>query len=156
MELHIFSITCAHCLVLQLLKRSATYWWPPSHLLLAAAIGAVHVPLSARAADAGLAALSFAGLFVLVGHGSQSNHVLLEIAVLSACVLTAPAPRAWWSASHDDWAAARRAWASRLTAAMRALLIALYGVTAFAKLNHDWHDPSSSCAVAMAAAVAGP
>jgi hypothetical protein len=43
----------------------------------------------------------------------------------------------------------RKAFSKRLTLAMRAILIVLYPMTGFAKLNDAWHDPAVSCCVQM-------
>ena len=162
--LGIFAVMAAQCLVLQVLKDMNTLW-PSAQLLvtapLALAIMAVHVA-SGRAADVALLALAASGLLVLCMHGSQSNHVLLEMAMLAAVLLTAPAPRSWLAAHTDseggcsaEWVANRRAWESRLTSATRGILISLYAVTATAKLNDGFFDRRYSCCIQMTAAIAG-
>ena len=128
-----FALAFAHCLALQVAKDLQVYGHappPPSTLLLIAAIGSVHIAAASRH---GLCFLAASGLLVLLLHGSQSNHVLLELAVALAVLLT-----------MDSGTGIS---GPLLTSSMRGILIALYWSTAFAKLNDDWHDPHRSCCV---------
>jgi hypothetical protein len=131
---------------------------PSPHLLLTGALGAsilgVHV---SPQSPTWLISLGVSALAVLLLHGSQSNHVLLEMALIAAFLLTAP--MAVWS----SWARlagrveseARYAWARQLLVALRAIVCVLYTVTAFAKLNDDFFDPAVSCSVHLATGFLG-
>jgi len=163
--LAVFSIALAHCLALQVMKDAqslprlawATAWrWAPT-CLLALSIARCHA--APRSTDA-LVALAMNGVITLVCNGSQSNHVLLELAICAAVLLCAPSvtgsvrdsgsQRGTMNDDDDDGdASARRAFSRRLTMSMRAALCVLYATTGFAKLNHDWHDPATSCCVQM-------
>ena len=167
--LAVFSIALAHCLALQVMKDAqslprlawATAWrWAPT-CLLALSIARCHA--APRSTDA-LVALAMNGVITLVCNGSQSNHVLLELAICAAVLLCAPSvtgsvrdsggSRGTMNDDDDDGpsdgdASARRAFSRRLTMSMRAALCVLYATTGFAKLNHDWHDPATSCCVQM-------
>ena len=157
-ELQIFTITFSHCLALQVAKDIQVFGLSPPPLstaLVAVTIVAAHISTH----EAVLVGLAASGLLVLLLHGSQSNHVLLELAVALAVLLTAPVDsviRRQPSSvdSHPPGTATaramgRRAWSTRLTLAMRAILVALFACTGFAKLNDDWHSPHLSCCVQM-------
>jgi hypothetical protein len=113
---------------------------------LALAIIYAHARPSSSRALIGLAA---SGLILLCMHGSQSNHVIVEMALTVAVLLTAPLR----AASSPD---ARMAWSARLTVCTQLMMAVLYGSAALAKLNDAWFDPSTSCCVQMAAAMLGP
>lgn len=150
-----FSVTLAHCLALQVLKDAqslpslgaATAWrWAPTALL---ALSVARVHAAPRSTDA-LVALAMNGIIVLACNGSQSNHVLLELAMCAAVLLCAPSVTSGRPASPtEDPSRARRAFSRRLTISTRAALCVLYATTGFAKLNDDWHDPNVSCCVQM-------
>ena len=157
-----FTLTLSHCLALQVAKDVQVFGLSqPPTLLLAMAIVAAHM----ASHDVVLLALAVSGMLVLLLHGSQSNHVLLEAAVMLAVLLTAPIdvlklPLHWpqqfvkvplpaSTARNGHALEQRRAWSLRLTLAMRGILIVLYACTGFAKLNDDWHDPHVSCCVQM-------
>ena len=153
----VFSVTLAHCLALQVLKDAqslpslgaATAWrWAPTALL---ALSVARVHAAPRSTDA-LVALAMNGIIVLACNGSQSNHVLLELAMCAAVLLCAPSVtsgRRRASSTEMDPSRARRAFSRRLTFSTRAALCVLYATTGFAKLNDDWHDPNVSCCVQM-------
>lgn len=153
--LAVFSVTLAHCLALQVLKDAqslpslgaATAWrWAPTALL---ALSVARVHAAPRSTDA-LVALAMNGIIVLACNGSQSNHVLLELAMCAAVLLCAPSVTSGRPASPTgDPSRARRAFSRRLTISTRAALCVLYATTGFAKLNDDWHDPNVSCCVQM-------
>ena len=153
--LAVFSVTLAHCLALQVLKDAqslpslgaATAWrWAPTALL---ALSVARVHAAPRSTDA-LVALAMNGIIVLACNGSQSNHVLLELAMCAAVLLCAPSVTSGRPASStEDPSRARRAFSRRLTISTRAALCVLYATTGFAKLNDDWHDPNVSCCVQM-------
>ena len=152
-----FSVTLAHCLALQVLKDArslpslgpSTAWrWTPTALL---ALSVARVHAAPRSTDA-LVALAMNGIIVLACNGSQSNHVLLELAMCAAVLLCAPSVtsgRRRASSTEMDPSRARRAFSRRLTFSTRAALCVLYATTGFAKLNDDWHDPNVSCCVQM-------
>ena len=144
-----FTVAYGHCLALQVAKDAQVYGLTlplGSSLILAAVIAATHFSTSGST----LLALASSGMLVLLLHGSQSNHVLLEMLVTLAVLLTAPAPHSWFSSlSAAQNEAQRAAWSVRLTLSMRALVVVLYWGTAFAKLNDDWHDAHRSCCVQM-------
>jgi hypothetical protein len=68
-------------------------------------------------------------------------------------IFTAPLPFGRTSATAAD--DERREWTARLAASLRAVMIVLYGVAAFAKFNDGWFDPQYSCSVLMAACALG-
>jgi hypothetical protein len=163
-----FTLTLSHCLALQVAKDIQVFgFWQPSTLVLAAAIVTAHI----SSHEAVLVGLAASGMLVLLLHGSQSNHVLLEGAVVLAVLCTAPAdvlklPRRIVASNSQEpngagsiptqtrpdgreRARRRGEWSSRLTLAMRGILVVLYSCTGFAKLNDDWHDPHVSCCVQM-------
>ena len=152
-----FSVTLAHCLALQVLKDArslpslgpSTAWrWTPTALL---ALSVARVHAAPRSTDA-LVALAMNGIITLACNGSQSNHVLLELAMCAAVLLCAPSVtsgRRRASSTEMDPSRARRAFSRRLTFSTRAALCVLYATTGFAKLNDDWHDPNVSCCVQM-------
>ena len=163
-----FTLTLSHCLALQVAKDVQVFGLSqPPTLLLAIAIVAAHI----SSHEVVLLGLAASGMLVLLLHGSQSNHVLLEAAVVLAVLLTAPIdvlkvlfdwPRRLATAHlpasvvvgitptrNEHASEERRAWSRRLTLAMRGILIVLYACTGFAKLNDDWHDPHVSCCVQM-------
>jgi hypothetical protein len=153
-EMSVFTLLLAQNLFLQCIKDARLFWpaaWP--HLLitgpLAAAICVCHI----AATNAAVVGLALSALVVLGTHGSQSNHVLLEAAVVMGVILTAPMPFGRTSATTagDE----RREWTARLAASLRAVMIVLYGVAAFAKFNDGWFDPQYSCSVLMAACALG-
>ena len=148
--LGVFSLLLSHCLALQVVKDCSTLLAITPHRLAATLPLAASIVWShaAPASAASLIAMAASGLLVLVTHGSQSNHVVLEILVVGAALLTAP-----WGSLRE--AGALNVWTERLAASMRALVVVLYAVSAFAKLNDDFFDVGSSCAVLMAAAAAG-
>ncbi|ACO67243.1 predicted protein [Micromonas commoda] len=155
--LAVFSVTLAHCLALQVLKDArslpslgpSTAWrWTPTALL---ALSVARVHAAPRSTDA-LVALAMNGIITLACNGSQSNHVLLELAMCAAVLLCAPSVtsgRRRASSTEMDPSRARRAFSRRLTFSTRAALCVLYATTGFAKLNDDWHDPNVSCCVQM-------
>ncbi|KAL1528897.1 hypothetical protein AB1Y20_010219 [Prymnesium parvum] len=148
--LRAFCLALAHCVALQAVKDAQTHGLTPPPLptaLLFAAIAGCHASSSA----APLLSLCASGALVLCVHGSQSNHVLLELLVLLAVLLTAPPPRPFGGGrlSAEQRLERRRGWVARLSLSMRAILCTLYGVAAFAKLNDGWHDPRYSCCVHM-------
>ena len=117
--------------------------------LLALSVARVHA--APRSTDA-LVALAMNGIITLACNGSQSNHVLLELAMCAAVLLCAPSVtsgRRRASSTEMDPSRARRAFSRRLTFSTRAALCVLYATTGFAKLNDDWHDPNVSCCVQM-------
>lgn len=146
-ELRVFALAYAQNLSLQVVKDFQVYGpWSPPAVLLAASVILVHVSSS----EAALLSLAVSALFDLGLHGSQSNHVVLEALVTLAVLLTAPNPLI--GGVRDQ----RRAeWSARLTLAMRGILVMLYAVTGFAKLNDGWHDPRYSCCVHMLVGVVG-
>jgi hypothetical protein len=153
-EMSVFTLLLAQNLFLQCIKDARLFWpaaWP--HLLitgpLAAAICVCHI----AATNAAVVGLALSALVVLGTHGSQSNHVLLEAAVVMGVILTAPMPFGRTSATTAD--DERREWTARLAASLRAVMIVLYGVAAFAKFNDGWFDPQYSCSVLMAACALG-
>jgi hypothetical protein len=151
LELSVFTLAYAHCLALQVAKDLKSYGLAPRAPLawtaaLALAIACAHARPSSSRALMGLAAT---GLVLLCVHGSQSNHVIVEIALTVAVLVTAPSR----GASGRE---ARTAWTARLTLCIRLMLAVLYGSTALAKLNNAWFDPSSSCCVQMATAMLRP
>jgi len=84
------------------------------------------------------ARLAVAGLVYCALRGSSSNHIVLQGLV---CVLTLESYLRSWRRACDD------AFGDALAAGARALLGALYFVTAVAKCNDDWVDAEASCAV---------
>ena len=156
-ELQAFTVAFSHCLALQVAKDIQVFGLSPPPLstaLVAVAIVAAHISTH----DAVLVGLAASGLLVLLLHGSQSNHVLLEVAVALAVLLTVPVDTVIrrQPPSHPAppgaavaRAMGRRAWSTRLTLAMRAILVVLFACTGFAKLNDDWHNPRLSCCVQM-------
>lgn len=157
--LSVFTVVFAHCLALQVAKDAQSLSWRTSAavptLLLAASVAAAHV---APKSDVPLVALALSGVFVLFVNGSQSNHVLLELAIAAAVLLTAPSSSSFDAVNADadvDGAARarrrrrREAFSERVTLSMRAILVVLYAMTGFTKLNDAWHDPSLSCCVQM-------
>ena len=137
--LAVFSVTLAHCLALQVLKDAqslpslgaATAWrWAPTALL---ALSVARVHAAPRSTDA-LVALAMNGIITLACNGSQSNHVLLELAMCAAVLLCAPSVTSGRPASStEDPSRARRAFSRRLTISTRAALCVLYATTGFAK-----------------------
>jgi hypothetical protein len=79
--------------------------------------------------------------------------LILAAAVVMGVILTAPMPFGRTSATTAD--DERREWTARLAASLRAVMIVLYGVAAFAKFNDGWFDPQYSCSVLMAACALG-
>ena len=153
-EISVFTLLLAQNLFLQCIKDARLFWpaaWP--HLLitgpLAAAICVCHV----AATNTAVVGLALSALLVLGTHGSQSNHVLLEATVVMGVIFTAPLPFGRTSATAAD--DERREWTARLAASLRAVMIVLYGVAAFAKFNDGWFDPQYSCSVLMAACALG-
>ena len=151
--LSVFTLLFAHSLALQVVKDARVFLPVASPqilitLPLAVAICACHTVTTPAASAAATTGLALSALVVLGLHGSQSNHVLLEAAVAAAVLLTAPTPL-------TEATAARQAWTDRLVVSLRAILIVLYCVAAFAKLNDGWFDPRYSCCVHMAACVLG-
>jgi hypothetical protein len=159
--LAVFTLLLSHCLALQVAKdaQRLVEWRSlfsalPTILLATAIIRANRSPSSTgRLAD-----LSHAGVLVLLVNGSQSNHVLLELAT---CVAVAIAT--WGKATSSGGADAnaiavsssrRAAVEDRLVRSCRAILFALYLSTGVAKLNDAWHDPKTSCCVGMFVAAA--
>ncbi len=169
--LRLFTLIYAQNLLLQLIKDIQVYGLssysplpyllppclpPPSTLLLAITIAHAHYSSSEFA----LLSLSSSALLVLGLHGSQSNHVVLEVLITLSIVLTAPLPLSFTTSSSSSSSpflssSKRTLWSTRLTLSMRAILITLYLITAFAKLNNGWHDPSHSCCVHMFIGVVG-
>jgi hypothetical protein len=149
--LSVFTIVLAHCLALQVAKDAQSLWWPSDFAadwwsktvptgLLAAAIAAVHVNPKSESV---LVALALGGVLTLCVNGSQSNHVLLELAIAAAVLLTAPYSsilNAFNSSSNSgsgDVDAQRRqsrcrrrreAFSARMTLAMRGILAVLYAM----------------------------
>ena len=149
-ELSVFTVVYAHCLALQVAKDLNTYGLVPSAPLLwtaalAASIAAAHIWPSSSWTLLGLAVT---GLAVLCLHGSQSNHIIVKMALTLAVLLTAP----WPGATADG---VRRRWSARLSLSIRWMLGVLYGSAALSKLNDAWFDPATSCCVQMAAAMMG-
>eukprot|EP00965_Chrysotila_dentata_P128185 4237915-Pleurochrysis_carterae.AAC.2 len=106
--------------------------------------------------NAVLLSLAISGISVLLVHGSQSNHVLLEALVAISILLTFPWVDALFCAhDHTTYFYLRNLWSAQLAASMRALLCTLYLVTALAKLNSDFFDTNSSCCVLMATGAFG-
>ena len=163
--LSVFTVMLAHCLALQVVKDVTGA--APRSVAGTCATGALAVTIvSAHArpgSDGALVALAVAGMFALGVNGSQSNHVLLELAIAGAVLVSAP-----WGALMNDLLGGRGkggegggvdrgrngkrrrdAFSRRVTRAMRAALAVLYAMTGFAKLNDAWHDPSTSCCVQM-------
>jgi uncharacterized membrane protein YphA (DoxX/SURF4 family) len=144
-------VVLAQCLALQVVKDAQTLTWHITGawrtlptVALALAVFRAH----ARPGDTrSTLALAAAGLLALTVNGSQSNHVLLELALCAATLLAAPGGS--FSRFEARRGAARRAFSSNLTDSTRALLAVLYLSTGFAKLNDDWHDPKRSCCVQM-------
>lgn len=127
-------------LALQLLK-------PPAHPLANAPLALALALLARRPSDTtSTLALALSALLALALNGSQSNHVLVETLLLAALLLTAPL---------TSEPAARREWSRRLALACRALLCVLYAAAAVAKLNADFFEPRTSCAVLMLGAALG-
>lgn len=151
LELSVFTLAYAQCLALQVAKDLKSFGLEPCAQLLwtaplALAIVCAHAwPSSSRT----LFGLAASGLVLLCVHGSQSNHVIVEMALTVAVLVTAPLH----GASGRE---ARRAWSARLTLCIRLMLAVLYGSAALAKLNDAWFDPSTSCCVQMAIAMLGP
>ena len=104
--LSVFTLVLAHCLALQVAKDAQALhltwdgwmtptttrdvdWWSKTAptLLLAASIAAAHV---APKSDGAPVFLALNGLLVLLINGSQSNHVLLELAIAAAVLLSVP------------------------------------------------------------------
>ena len=149
--LSVYTLVLAQCLALQVVKDAQTLTWHVSGawralptVALALAVFRAH----ARPGDTrSTLALAAAGLLALTVNGSQSNHVLLELALCAATLLAAPGGS--FSNVEARRGAARRAFSSNLTDSTRALLAVLYLCTGFAKLNDDWHDPKQSCCVQM-------
>jgi hypothetical protein len=149
--LSVYTVVLAQCLALQVVKDAQTLTWHITGawrtlptVALALAVFRAH----ARPGDTrSTLALAAAGLLALTVNGSQSNHVLLELALCAATLLAAPGGS--FSRSEARRGAARRAFSSNLTDSTRALLAVLYLSTGFAKLNDDWHDPKRSCCVQM-------
>ena len=149
--LSVYTVVLAQCLALQVVKDAQTLTWHITGawrtlptVALALAVFRAH----ARPGDTrSTLALAAAGLLALTVNGSQSNHVLLELALCAATLLAAPGGS--FSRSEARRGAARRAFSSNLTDSTRALLAVLYLSTGFAKLNDDWHDPKQSCCVQM-------
>ena len=178
--LSVFTLVLAHCLALQVAKDAQALhltwdgllmtgdydWWSKTAptLLLAASIAVAHVvPKS----DGAPVFLAFSGLLVLLINGSQSNHVLLELAIAAAVLLSVPSssviPFSFFfsndggdgasnnnkGGANDGGAAAadaerrhrlrRETFSERMTLSMRAILVVLYATTGFAKLNDAWH-----------------
>lgn len=133
-----FGLLYSHCLALQVAMDVRTLAPASSPrlvltALLGAAIAGIHI---FRSSCVVLFALASTALAVLWAHGSQSNHVLLELAVTGAVLLSTPAP----SDLLASTARVRAEWSRRLLASLRAILCMLYAVTAFAKMNDDWFD----------------
>jgi len=155
--LTVFTLALSHCLALQVAKDVGTLGLAvqPQRLwtaLLAGAVCYAHVrPWSSRS----LFSLAAAGLGTLCAHGSQSNHVIVEMALAAGVLLTAPLAALVEDASTASARAARREWLVRLASCVRAQLSVLYASAALAKLNSGWFDPASSCCVQMAAAMLG-
>ena len=152
--LRVFTVLYAHCLALQVAKDVRTFGGTHSPQLLltlplAVTIAACHFSTSATT----LVGLALSALVVLCAHGSQSNHIILELAATVAVLLTAPMPV--WSRGKLVCEDERRAWMGRLTASLRAILVVLYGVAAFAKLNRGWFDVRYSCCVQMTVSILG-
>ena len=149
--LSVYTVVLAQCLALQVVKDAQTLTWHITGawrtlptVALALAVFRAH----ARPGDTrSTLALAAAGLLALTVNGSQSNHVLLELALCAATLLAAPGGS--FSRSEARRGAARSAFSSNLTDSTRALLAVLYLSTGFAKLNDDWHDPKRSCCVQM-------
>ncbi|EOD22860.1 hypothetical protein EMIHUDRAFT_447702 [Emiliania huxleyi CCMP1516] len=155
--LTVFTLALSHCLALQVAKDVGTLGLAvqPQRLwtaLLAGAVCYAHVrPWSSRS----LFSLAAAGLGTLCAHGSQSNHVIVEMALAAGVLLTAPLAALVEDASTASARAARREWLVRLASCVRAQLSVLYASAALAKLNSGWFDPASSCCVQMTAAMLG-
>lgn len=149
--LSVYTLILAQCLALQVVKDAQTLTWHvtgawralPTVALALAVLRAHTRPGDTRST----LSLAAAGLLALTVNGSQSNHVLLELALCAATLLAAPA--GCFSRAEAQRGAARRAFSSHLTDSTRALLAVLYLCTGFAKLNDDWHDPKQSCCVQM-------
>jgi hypothetical protein len=147
----VYTLVLAQCLALQVVKDAQTLTWHVTgawRALPTVALALAVLRAHARPGDTRSAlALAAAGLLALTVNGSQSNHVLLELALCAATLLAAPGGCFSRSAARRD--ASRRAFSSALTDSTRALLAVLYLSTGFAKLNDDWHDPKQSCCVQM-------
>ena len=149
--LSVYTLVLAQCLALQVVKDAQTLTWHVTgarRALPTVALALAVLRAHARPGDTrSTLALATAGLLALTVNGSQSNHVLLELALCAATLLAAPA--GCFSRAEARRGAARRAFSRNLTDSTRALLAALYLCTGFAKLNDDWHDPNQSCCVQM-------
>ena len=147
----VYTLVLAQCLALQVVKDAQTLTWHVTgawRALPTVALALAVLRAHARPGDTRSAlALAAAGLLALTVNGSQSNHVLLELALCAATLLAAPG--GCFSGSEARRDASRRAFSSALTDSTRALLAVLYLSTGFAKLNDDWHDPKQSCCVQM-------
>ena len=147
----VYTLVLAQCLALQVVKDAQTLTWHVTgawRALPTVALALAVLRAHARPGDTRSAlALAAAGLLALTVNGSQSNHVLLELALCAATLLAAPG--GCFSRSEARRDASRRAFSSALTDSTRALLAVLYLSTGFAKLNDDWHDPKQSCCVQM-------
>ena len=83
---------------------AATAWrWAPTALL---ALSVARVHAAPRSTDA-LVALAMNGIITLACNGSQSNHVLLELAMCAAVLLCAPSVTSGRPASSDGGPIAR-------------------------------------------------
>jgi hypothetical protein len=157
--LSVFTIVYAHCLALQVAKDMKMYSLASFHpqLLitapLAISIIGAHVYPSSNVT---LLCLATSGLLELCVHGSQSNHVIVEIALTLSVLLTAPS--AFSAGARDTFThlQRRQEWSSRLSFSIRVMFGVLYGSAGFSKLNDGFFDPSQSCSVQMAAALLGP
>ena len=92
--LSVYTLVLAQCLALQVVKDAQTLTWHVAGawralptVALALAVFRAH----ARPGDTrSTLALAAAGLLALTVNGSQSNHVLLELALCAATLLAAP------------------------------------------------------------------
>ena len=92
--LSVYTLVLAQCLALQVVKDAQTLTWHVTgawRALPTVALALAVLRAHARPGDTRSAlALAAAGLLALTVNGSQSNHVLLELALCAATLLAAP------------------------------------------------------------------
>jgi len=134
--LGVFTGLWAQVMVLQVVKlaikaRSAGANQPAAIAWLALMASAVAFGVLLPERGEATVFLNAAGLLVLSCTGSQSNHVILEMVVCVAILVT--------------YSANRKRWLAQATHAVRLFLVVLYWVTGLHKLNSDWDNNALSC-----------